>query len=338
MSYYAYVTLQDDNKVAIWALDRDTGAFSLGEEVTIADGPAPLAMDPDQRHLYVGLRGSCQLASYRIDRATGSLTLLDKAALASDPCYFSTDRSGRFLLSAYYRAGHVAVHRIAEDGTVITPPIEWRATAAKAHCIQTDATNRYAFVPHVGESNVIYQFEFDEGTGTLTPSTVPHVFAEAGLGPRHYCFHPTLDMVYFDNEQGCSVTAYRFDPAAGGLSAVQTLSTLPEGYQGENTCAQIHIDPLGRFLYAANRGHDSIACYAIDPATGLLTSVGQQRTEKMPRAFNVDPQGTFLLAAGLESGRLASYRIDGRTGALSPLDSYEVGQRPMWVLIAALGA
>src|SRR5262249_11860844 len=141
----------------------------------------------------------------------------------------------------------------------------------------------------------------------------------------------------FSNEQGCSVTAYRMDPAIGALSAVQTISTLPEGFTARNTCSQIHLTPSGRFLYVANRGHNSIAGFAVDAATGQLTAVGHASTEPVPSAFCLDPAGRFLFAAGSASGRLASYRINGETGALTPLATYAVGQRPQAVLATRLG-
>jgi len=137
------------------------------------------------------------------------------------------------------------------------------------------------------------------------------------------------------------VTAYHLDPATGTLTPFQTLSTLPTGFKGQNTCAQIHLTPSGQALYVANRGHDSIACFAVDArrgdasrgdATGALTALGQQPTEPTPRTFGIDPQGRFLYAAGQGSGRLAAYRIDAQ-GTLEPLDRYDVGERPMWVLI-----
>lgn len=143
-------------------------------------------------------------------------------------------------------------------------------------------------------------------------------------------------MLYCSNEQGCSVTAYRFDTSAGTLTAMQTVSTLPDGYTGKNSCSQIQIAPSGKFLYAPNRGHNSIAGFTVDATTGLLTSIGQAPSEPVPRAFSLDPNGKFLYAAGLESGRLAAYRIDASTGVLQPLKTYPVGARPMWVMIIKL--
>jgi 6-phosphogluconolactonase len=132
------------------------------------------------------------------------------------------------------------------------------------------------------------------------------------------------------------VTAYHLEPATGTLSPFQTVSTLPEGYDGSNSCAQIGITPSGAFLYAPNRGHNSMACFAVDADSGALTPVGQVPTEPVPRAFGIDPTGHFLYSAGLESGRLAAFRIDQQAGTLTPLDVYPVGERPMWVTILNL--
>ena len=157
------------------------------------------------------------------------------------------------------------------------------------------------------------------------------------LGPRHLCFHPNLDLVYFSNEQGCSVSSYRLDPAAGTIAAVQTITTLPDGYTARNTCSQIHLTLSGQLLYVANRGHNSIAGFRLDGA-GRLTPVGHASTEPVPSAFCLDPAGRFVFAAGSASGRLASYRIDGETGILTPLATYDAGRRPQAVLATALGS
>src|SRR6185312_6050523 len=132
-------------------------------------------------------------------------------------------------------------------------------------------------------------------------------------------------------------TGYRLDTSAGTLSAFQTITTLPAGYAERNTCSQIQITPSGQFLYAPNRGHNSIASFAVDGASGRLTAIGHVATEAVPSAFSLDPEGHFLFAAGTASGRLASYRISGETGALTPLATQAVGQRPAAVLAARLG-
>ena len=339
MAYYMYVSLQDDDKVAIFAMDAQTGMLTLRAEVPVPGGPSPLAISPDRKALYVGHGGSSELSSFRIDQETGGLTQIGKVSLEGAPEFLATDRKGRFVLSAYYYAGYVAVHPVGDDGAAGGPPIEWLETASGSHAMQTDPSNRFAFAPHIaGEGpNAIFQYRFDEDTGHITPNSPPRVEPEDYLGPRHFCFHPAKDILYFSDEQGCSVTGYRLDISTGTLSAFQTITTLPEGYTETNTCSQIQITPSGKFLYALNRGHNSIAAFSIDPSTGCLTAIGQVPTEAVPHAFSLDPEGKSLFAAGSESGRLASYRVNGDTGELAPLETYSAGQMPMWVLITSLG-
>ena len=204
--------------------------------------------------------------------------MLGTVSAGHAPTFLAPDRTGRYLLSAYYQGGGAAVHHLGADGAVGAPPLDWLATAAGAHAIATDPSNRFAFVPHIARlndnvleppkenpgPNMIMQFRFDAQTGRLTANSPSRVEPTERLGPRHYCFHPTLDLVYFSNEQGCSVTVYRLDRATGTLSAVQTITTLPAGFTARNTCSQIHLTPSGRFLYVANRGHNSIAGFAVD--------------------------------------------------------------------------
>ncbi len=352
MPYYMYVALQDDDKISVFTMDAGTGKLAPKAEVPVSGGPFLLAISPDRRVLYVGHRGAPEISSYRINHNTGELTRNGTVSPEATPAFLSTDRKGKYLLSAYYQGGRVAVHPISDNGAVGDPPIEWLATATGAHAIQTDPSNKFAFVPHIARlydnvlepvreaydgPNVIYQFRFDENTGHLTPSSPLRLEQEERLGPRHFCFHPTQDIVYFSNEQGCSVTGYRLDTLTGTLSAFQTITTLPDGYTERNTCSQIQISSSGKFLYVPNRGHNSIAGFSVDASTGRLTAIGQVSTEAVPSAFSLDPEGNFLFAAGSASGRLASYRINGDTGELTPLETYSVGQRPMWVLATSLG-
>lgn len=333
MAFYMYLSISGEGKIAIYEMDPDRGDLTFRENVAAGAGVMPQVVDADLKRLYAGLRGEPSVQTYSLDRTTGGITLMGTTPFEWDTTYMSLDNTGRFLLSASYGHAVAGVHAIGADGIVQAPPVDRQETARCAHYIQTDASNRFAFVPHVAESNMICQFRFDEHTGRLTPNDPPRVEQPPDTGPRHYCHHPALDVVYGDNEQGSSVTAYRFDTDRGTLEAVQTLSTLPEDFTGENTCSQIHIHPAGRFVYASNRGHDSIAGFAIDPDSGLLSAIGQAPTEKTPRAFNLDPRGRFLYAAGQENGKLASYRIDQNTGALSPLGVYDVGPSPAWVMI-----
>ena len=277
-------------------------------------------MSPDRKVLY-GHRNVPGISSFRIDPDTGALTQSGTVAPEAAPTFLSTDRKGRYVLSSHYQGAHAAVHPVGHDGAVGGPPIEWLETAIGAHAIQTDPSNTFAFVPHIdnrGGPNAIFQFKFDPNTGHLTPNSPPRVGQPTGTGPRHFCFHPSKDLLYFSNEQGSSVTGYNFDPAHGTLSAFQTISTLPTGYEQSNTCSQIQMSPSGKFLYAPNRGHNSIAGFSVDAASGRLTAIGHVSTEARPSAFSLDPEGHFLFAAGSETDRLASYRVNSETGALTP--------------------
>ena len=352
MPSYMYISLQDEDKIRIFTLDAGTGHLTPKGEVPVAGGPSVLALSPDRHVLYVGYRTVPAISSFRIDPATGGLTPQGTVASTHAPTFLAPDRTGRYMLSAYYQGGYAAVHPLDANGAVGAPPCDTLATAMGAHAIQTDPSNQFAFVPHIARfndnvleplrestgPNAIWQLKFDAQSGRLTPNTPLRVEPATRLGPRHYCCHPTLPVVYFSNEQGCSVTAYRLDPATGTLTAYQTLTTLPEGFTARNTCSQIHLTASGQFLYVGNRGHNSLAGFAVDAATGQLTALGHVATEAVPSAFSVDPEGHFVFAAGTASGRLASYRIQGETGALTPLATYAAGQRPAAVLVTRLGA
>ena len=350
MPTYVYVASQDDDKISVFDMDGETGKLTPKAEVPVSGGPSLLAINPNREFLYAGHRSVPEISSWRIDSENGGLAKIGTVSPESAPAFLSTDRKGRYLLSSFYQSGHAAVHPIGNDGAVGEPPIEWLATDAGAHAMQTDPSNRFAFVPHIARlndnvmeplresygPNVIYQFKFDENTGHLTPNSPLRVEPEERLGPRHYCFHPTQDIVYFSDEQGCSVTGYHLDSSSGTLSAFQTITTLPDGYKERNTCSQIQISSSGKFLYVPNRGHNSIAGFSVDASTGRLTAIGQVSTEAVPSAFSLDPEGKFVFAAGSASGRLAAYRINSESGVLTHLETYTVGKRPMWVLITSI--
>ncbi len=330
MNHTVYVSLSGEDRIAIYSLHTQTGLLEPIGNVEIEGRPAPLAVDPSGAYLFAGLRSSCHIASFEIDRSTGNLSLCGKTPLESDPCFLATDRTGRFLFSTYYAAGALAIHRIGSGGVLQDPPIESIKTAKNAHSMQTDPTNAFAYVPHTGP-NLIIQFNFDAQTGRLSEKAR---FSPAeGQGPRHFCFHPNRLYVYFVNEQGCSICAYHVAPSTGAISPFQTVSTLPEGFSGKNTCAQIHMTRDGKLLFASNRGYDSIAAFSIAQDTGKLNPIGQTATEKTPRAFNLDPQDRLLMAAGLDSGNMSVYRIEPQTGTLVSTHSFAVGANPMWILV-----
>ena len=340
--YIGYVAFQRDNKISTFSMDPGTGGLTWQQQVAAEGGPGPLAIDPGRNFLYVGNRDSQKLSSYRIDQNTGGLSLVGAVPLQGEPVQISTDRTGRFLLSAYLYQSTAAVHAVNSGGIITFPPIEWRYTAYGAHGIHVDRSNRFVFVPHLARSggpNAIAQFTFDENTGRLNPNTPPFLSLREYLGPRHLCFHPTLDVVYSSDEQGSSATAYRLDQSAGTLTNFQTISTVPSDYNGAASCSQIQISPSGKFLLVPTRGHDSVASFAIDASDGALTATGRVPTEPGPRAFSLDPEGRFLVVAGggrTNYGRLVTYQVNQDSGELTPLETYEGGNGPTWVLITEL--
>ena len=335
MQTHVYLSIAGENRIAIYTLDVSSGGIELQENIEVSGSPGPLARSLCGNYLYAGLRSSREIATFRIDADTKHLTPLRTVQLDADTCYIAIDKTGNFLLSAYYGAGKVTVHTIGDDKTVQGEPIQTVETDIHAHCIETDASNRFAFVPHTVPRNAIYQFHFDENTGILTQNLIGNLNPGAPIGPRHVCLHPTKPILYASNEQGSSVSAYTLEEEEhpGILMDLQEdLSTLPADFEGDNTCAQIHVDPQGTFLYVSNRGHDSIAGFAIDADSGKLSTIGHQVTEPTPRVFNIDETGSLLFVGGQGSGKLATYRINRESGELSPLANYAVGESPMWVL------
>jgi len=351
MAYQMYVSLQGDNRIVRFLMDPDTGALESLGAVEVSGGPGPMTFNPNNTTLYVGRRDGLELTSYSIDQRTGDLAETGSVALGGEPCYLSTDHTGRYVLSAYYQAGHCAVHPIAGSGAVGGEATEWLETGSGAHCFQTDPSNRYAFLPHIANGsagiarlplerqnavNAIYQYKFDSATGRLTPNDPLVVPQGEETGPRHYRFHPTKDLAYVSNEQGGSVTVYALDTGNGTLSAVQTITTLPADYVGHISCSQIQMHPSGTHLYVGNRGHNSIASFSIDGSTGMLTATGWETVDPVPRAISLDPTGNFLFVTGLDSGNLITFRVDQQTGGLTRLASQPIGSLPMWVSIADL--
>jgi 6-phosphogluconolactonase len=325
---FVYVSMDPEQKIQIYRLDEKEGKLTAVEAIAVEGTPGALAVDPKSEFLFASLRSKSTLASFRIDPLTGKLKLLSTAALpkGENAAHLSTDRTGRWLLSASYAAGKVVVHRLKE-GKIDTPAVQTVETAKTPHCIATDRGNRFVFVPHV-TPNAVYQFRFDAESGKLTEAGKAPGGKEKS-GPRHLAFHPTFNLAFTSDEQGSSITAYRFDEPEG-LKPRQTLSTLPADFKRENTTAEVKIHPSGKFVWVSNRGHDSLAGFAIDGRG--FTALGQTPTEKTPRSFDITPDGRFLLAAGEGSGKLAVYRVDLETGKLKQLHTLDVGKSLTWVL------
>jgi len=330
MSYHVYVSNAGSSFFSKFLLDTKSGALTQEDDIPLDSEPGAVATSADGSLLYVCLRKIKTYESFQVNKVTGQLTTLNKASVDDGGPYLKTDNTDRFLLATYYGAGAVSVHALNEDGS-IGDQLQWIETEEHAHSIQLDKTNSYAYVPHTNPPNAIYQFKFDEKTGELSANDPHKIQPDTPEGPRHFVFHPNKDFLYSVNENGSTVSAHHFDPDTGKLSSFQVISTLPEDFDNDkNTTAEIRMTQDGRFLYASNRGHDSLAIFAVNE-DGTLDAIGHQPTEATPRYFDFDPTGTYILAVGQTSGRMTMYRIDQGDGSLESMASYEVGESPLWI-------
>jgi 6-phosphogluconolactonase len=240
----------------------------------------------------------------------------------------TVDRLGKNALVANYGGGSIACLPIGEDGRLgdATAFVQHKGSSVNpqrqqgphAHSINLDAANRFAFVADLGLDKVLV-YRFDQSAGTLEPNDPPAASIAPGSGPRHFAFHPGGRFAYVINEMKSTVTAFAYDADRGTLQTFQTVSTLPEDSDGRSSTAEVQVHPSGKFLYGSNRGHDSIAAFAIDAATGRLTPIGHESTQgKNPRNFGIDPTGAYLLAANQDNDNIVAFRIDAATGKLRP--------------------
>ncbi|HAA77384.1 TPA: hypothetical protein DCE37_19910 [Candidatus Latescibacteria bacterium] len=334
MNYHVYVANAGSSYFSKFLLDTETGALTQEDNIALDAEPGAVATSTDGSLLYVCLRKEKTYQSFQVNKVTGQLSPLNKATVDDGGPYLKTDNTDRFLLATYYGAGAVSVHALNEDGS-IGDQLQWIETEEHAHSIQLDRSNSYAYVPHTNPPNAIYQFKFDEKTGELSANDPRKIQPETPEGPRHFVFHPSKDYLWSVNENGSTVSAHYFDPATGKLSSFQVISTLPDDFDGENnSTAEIRMTQDGKYLYASNRGHDSLAIFAVGD-DGRLTAKGHQPTEETPRYFDLDPTGTYILSLGQGSGRMATYRINHDDGSLVPMATYKVGESPLWIQFVA---
>ncbi|WNG44304.1 lactonase family protein [Archangium minus] len=334
--YVGTYTSGGSEGIYLCRLDMATGAL---ERVGVTRGvaePSYLALEPKGRYLYAvneltefAGKPSGAVSAFAINPQSRELTFINQhPSEGGAPCFLEVDAKGAFVLVANYVGGNVAVLPIQEGGGLGAAvdvkqhegsgPNAQRQEAPHAHQVRLDAANRYAFVADLGTDKVML-YRFDEKQGKLTPGTPPSVSTKPGAGPRHMAFHPNGRFVFVINELDSTITAYAYDAAQGTLTALQTITTLPDGYSGSNDCGDIHVSPDGHFLYGSNRGHDSIVVYAIDSA-GKLTYVEHVTTlVKWPRNFAIDPTGTFLLVANQKGNTLVSFQRNAQTGKLTPV-------------------
>jgi 6-phosphogluconolactonase len=289
----------------------------VGSVASFGSAPSFLAVDAAAKHLYaVDENVTGQVGAYAIDPATGALTFQNAVSSGGNgPPFVTVDGSGKWVLVANYGDGTASVLPVKSDGS-LGAPVQTVSPGTNAHMIAPDPSNRFVFVPCLG-SDYIAQYLFDATTGMLTPNATPTVATASGAGPRHIAFHPTLSVAYVIAEKASTVTSYAFDTTAGTLSPTQTISTLPSGFTGTNTAAEIHVHPSGKWLFASNRGADDIAVFALDAAGAMTVHGFTASGGTTPRDFSLDPSGALLYAANQGTGNVVPFRFDAASGALT---------------------
>lgn len=336
--YLVYVgTYTNGSSKGIYAyrLNPATGELtSLGLEAETTN-PSYLAADRKGQFLYaVNEIGEFEgkkagsVSAFRIDRTTGKLTFLNVVSSeGADPCHLMLDKTGRTLLVANYSGGSVAALPVGaggklgaaagfdqHSGTGTNPA---RQDGPHAHCANVSQNNKFAVVADLGLDK-LFVYRLDPASARLTANPPAAVSLAPGSGPRHFDFHPNGRFGYSINEMKSTVTAFTYDGKVGGLKELETVSTLPAGFAGENTTAELFVHPGGRFLYGSNRGHDSIAVFAIG-GDGKLTPVEHVPTQGVtPRGFAIDPSGRYLIAVNQKSENLVMFKIDAASGKLTP--------------------
>jgi len=330
--YVGTYTQTSSEGIYVYHLDTTSGALSYVATSPPLDSPSFLVIDSNQRYLYAvnevgefGGEPTGAVSALEIDASTGGLTLLNQQSSGGGhPCHLDIDAGNGCIVVANYGGGTVSMLRIRDDGSLGPPDtiihegssILPRQETPHAHSITVAPGNTFAVAADLGMDKVLV-YRINREDGLLEPHD--EVAIQAGAGPRHMAFHPNGRFVYLINEIDNTMNTFAYDGKGGGLTELQSVSTLPADWQGASGTAEVRVHPSGKFLYGSNRGHDSIAIYTIDGETGRLQIVDFEPTQgEHPRNFNLDPSGTFLLAANHNSDTIYSYWVDQTTGKLTP--------------------
>lgn len=336
--YFGTYTTDKSKGIYVSRLDLSSGALTPPELAAETPNPSFLAVHPSGNFLYAANevrtlndQPGGAVSGFAVDRTTGKLTALNQqSSRGSGAVYLVVDKAGRNVLVANYGGGSVAVLPIEKDGGLKAASAFVQHTAPsaaagtqvrpRAHSINLDPANRFAYAADLGLDQVrIYRFGSE--AGSLEANEPPFVSLDPGAGPRHFAFHPKGRFAYVINEKHVTVRAFSHDADRGGLTPIQTISTLPPGESVEigYSTAEVQVHPSGKFLYGSNRGHNSIAVFTIDAASGRLTFVEAKPTQgTTPRGFGIDPTGQYLLVAHQRSDSVVVFRIDPASGRLKP--------------------
>ena len=328
----AYVANAGSRDISVLELNQRDGTIRLIENVPAAGEVMHLAIGPGQKYLYASLTSEpYSVSSWGIASDTGKLRTIQTIPAADNMAYLFVDRSGRYLLGASYFGDKISVNAVGARGELSPKPQFVISTGKHPHCIVTDPSNTFVFVPTLG-ADAILQYRFAEANGELTPNSPPAIATKKDAGPRHLVFHPDRHRAFCTNELDGTVNMYDIT-GSGTLTMLGSFSLMPAGLKKKPWAADIHVSPDGQFLYASERSSSTIAAFRING--GTLTLIGHYPTETQPRGFTIDPDGKYLLAVGEASNSLSTYEIDGRTGALRQRARVNVGQGPNWIEVIA---
>ena len=343
--------------INVYRVDPSSGAWTHEQLLEIVN-PSFLTLDPAQRFLYSVHADLDEISAYAIDKQNGHITALNRQSCGGkNPVHLSIDPTGRWIITANFGAGSVGVVLIEKDGTlgpradlVGLPgergPHRKEQASSHPHNAAFDPSGRFIAVPDKGLDR-IFVFRLDAGTGKLTPNDPPFVATRAGAGPRHIAFHHNMPLAYVINELGSTVTTYHFDAQRGSLDPIQVLPSTPPSYTGDNVGAEIAVAPSGHVVYASNRGHDSIAIFAVDRDAGTLAPAGWAPTNaKSPRFFGLDPAGKILYAANADEGMggrgqqntdaIVPFRVNEADGMLTPTGQFIKVNSPCTIVFAGV--
>ncbi len=334
---FVYVMASDSSELFTLELDTSTGFLTPIDTLVLRGGgkqggACPLTFSRDGRFAYVALRSEpYAVLSFARHSETGRLTQIGDASMPHSMAYISTDNTDRWLLGASYPGHLLSVSPVGDDG-VVGDARHVLPAGPNAHAIRTDISNHFVLSTSLG-GDIVQQHRFDEVTGALTPNDPPSVKVRPGAGPRHFLFHRDGRHVYLLNELDASIYVFAYDRALGTVTERQIVDARPPGFTDKPSAADLHETPDGRFLYASVRNSSTLAAFAIDPETALLTPAGHFDMPRQPRGFQIDPSGRYLLCAGQLSHTLAVFAIDAESGALEKLSEQPMGQGPNWVEI-----
>jgi 6-phosphogluconolactonase len=353
--YVGTYTNAKSKGVFVMEMDPRTGSLTEPKLAAATPSPSYLALHPNKKYLYAvnevdtfNGQKTGSVSAFRVN-SDGTLAPLNgQSSGGPGPCHLDLDGNGKSLIVANYAGGSVASYRVGDDGSLSAPVSviqhegasvdRQRQQGPHAHCVLVEpwAGGSRALVADLGLDKVMI-YRLDASNATLTPNDPPSGAAARGSGPRHLALGRGGNFLYVNNEMKSTVTTYSYDRARGALTSLQTLSTLPEGYDGsKNSTAEIAVHPSGKFVYVSNRGHDSIAVFKVDSRSGQLSAAGHQSTQgKTPRGFAVAPGGRFLLAANQNSDTVVVFRIDENNGALTPTGTTASVPSPVCVTFLA---